>query len=592
MPGKFLFLFKRRFCRILVIFVLCSPLVLQQSIVFATTAESSVEQVETIEFKTENQSLWKDFNDINESFPIIPYKTFQESSYHSDTTKDAFGETWGGSIGGGISGEFGVTAHLQMDAGKVNITYPINVKLLIPEKAKYKPEEIFTIESSWELAEGWKMTTSAPTGKAYVDMDFGFNAWGNYQVITPIKDFGDDFFPPINIPKSKTKITPVVTESTMLNIPIVQGIDGKLKFPLMKVNQSSVMNDGQSLVGTAEDSFVELRMDVAEFMGVPLSGGIDVEVASFDYTLMDIKLDNTSSLDQVITFSPNFSINLPLPVAVTYTEKTPDGIEVKTSTSQNVEFQLGNSVDIQIPFVDLAEFKSIPNYDINNMFSNDTKMVFNNKLSLELLSLAAEIDTLGKVSFGPLINEPLTELNVPASFYDEHWSLGGFNSVNGSLLDFGLIDQTPPVIRYENSQQVYMVDEEIAIKCNVTDNLSGVENHNCEDIEGEAYTFELGIHNFSSHAIDEAGNKSDSFTSFSVGVDIPSLINLTEKFVTKKGVQNALVQKLRNAEKAFLNDKVGALKAYKNQVSSLNNKWITEEERDKLTYYAAVLLGE
>ncbi|MGQ4667904.1 immunoglobulin-like domain-containing protein [Metabacillus halosaccharovorans] len=142
-------------------------------------------------------------------------------------------------------------------------------------------------------------------------------------------------------------------------------------------------------------------------------------------------------------------------------------------------------------------------------------------------------------------------------------------------------DTTPPVIEFNGYQETYSVDSNIKITCNITDDLSGIASKECENIEGPAYEFELGINKFTATATDKAGNTAKAEIEFTVTVDFDSLGRLTETMVTKEGIADALVKKLQaaKASEAKGNHQAmnGQLNAYENQLKAQTGKSISEE---------------
>ena len=92
------------------------------------------------------------------------------------------------------------------------------------------------------------------------------------------------------------------------------------------------------------------------------------------------------------------------------------------------------------------------------------------------------------------------------------------------------IDMTAPTITYTGNQGSYTVDQTVNITCSATDNLSGIDSTDCQDITGPAYSFNLGQNSFSSTATDNAGNVGNGSVDFNVGVTVDSLIALTKQF--------------------------------------------------------------
>ncbi|MCV9888716.1 Ig-like domain-containing protein [Metabacillus halosaccharovorans] len=156
-------------------------------------------------------------------------------------------------------------------------------------------------------------------------------------------------------------------------------------------------------------------------------------------------------------------------------------------------------------------------------------------------------------------------------------------------------DTTPPVIEFNGYQETYTVDSNIKITCNITDDLSGIASKECENIEGPAYEFELGINKFTATATDKAGNTAIAEIEFTVTVDFDSLGRLTETMVTKEGIADALVKKLQaakaSAAKGNQQAMNGQLNAYENQLKAQTGKSISEENSKLLIDLVKKLKG-
>jgi hypothetical protein len=143
------------------------------------------------------------------------------------------------------------------------------------------------------------------------------------------------------------------------------------------------------------------------------------------------------------------------------------------------------------------------------------------------------------------------------------------------------IDRTPPTLAYTGNAGTYTVDQLVNITCTATDDTSGIASHTCQDISGPAFSFPLGIHNFSATAVDKAGNEGSGATSFTVQVTADGLGNLTTQWVTDADAAMGLVDKLKAAEEAAVRGNNGAkaniINAFVNQVSAQIGKSVTAE---------------
>lgn len=155
------------------------------------------------------------------------------------------------------------------------------------------------------------------------------------------------------------------------------------------------------------------------------------------------------------------------------------------------------------------------------------------------------------------------------------------------------VDRTAPEVTWSGNAGSYTVDQQVAIGCTAADALSGVASSTCADVTGAAYSFGLGTHTYSASATDNAGNRADAATSFTVTVDHESLCTLTTRFSSSKGVATALCAKLDAASAAAARGQVktaqNILGAYANQVAAQSGKALTAEQAGILTGLAGTL---
>ncbi len=214
---------------------------------------------------------------------------------------------------------------------------------------------------------------------------------------------------------------------------------------------------------------------------------------------------------------------------------------------------------------------------------------------------------LGQFNYAPVLwshDGSVTDLGLPASTsggdangINNHglivgqasgqWAAGAFG--NGAVLwRVAVADATPPTITYSSHAATYTVDAHVSITCSATDAESGIASNTCAPIEGDAYTFGLGLHTYSATATDNAGNSASASTSFTVTVTFGSLGNLTRRFVTNSKVADGLLADLGKAEDARASGKTKQanewLTEYRKGVQSQVGKSITAEK-------ASILIG-
>ena len=148
------------------------------------------------------------------------------------------------------------------------------------------------------------------------------------------------------------------------------------------------------------------------------------------------------------------------------------------------------------------------------------------------------------------------------------------------------IDKTAPTITYTGNQGTYTVDETVDITCSATDNLSGIDTTDCQDIIGPANSFNLGHNSFSSTATDKAGNVGTGTVEFDVGVTPDSLIALTQQFASNKFVAYLLTAPLRGLKTVqafhFYVLTHFYISSYQVSVNQLRGHGLTNEQADLL----------
>ncbi|HUP90547.1 MAG TPA: hypothetical protein VM100_14405, partial [Longimicrobiales bacterium] len=155
-------------------------------------------------------------------------------------------------------------------------------------------------------------------------------------------------------------------------------------------------------------------------------------------------------------------------------------------------------------------------------------------------------------------------------------------------------DATVPTVTYTGNAGSYSIDQNVAIACTSSDNLSGVATSSCASVNGAAYTFSLGANSFSASATDHAGNTGNGSTSFTVTVSNETLCTLTRSLVTKTGTANSLCAKLdaaaASAARGNTNASQNQLNAFINEVSAQTDKSITAANAAILTTLAKALM--
>jgi hypothetical protein len=108
------------------------------------------------------------------------------------------------------------------------------------------------------------------------------------------------------------------------------------------------------------------------------------------------------------------------------------------------------------------------------------------------------------------------------------------------------VDRTPPAITYSGNEGSYTIDQTVNITClAVDDGGSSLDTNTCADINGSALSFGPGAHTFSADASDLAGNATTVSTTFTVGVTVDDLIDLTTQYAATSQAARLLTAPLR-----------------------------------------------
>jgi gliding motility-associated-like protein len=151
-------------------------------IVYRGTAQKVV--IQNPEFHTVNQQMWAPASSpspgLNKKFVIFPeYSFHQPFSTESFTLLSFAGLDFGAVMDGHIA--FGVGPFefeiSEFTDGRVDVNYPANVTLIMPDDNTFNPGETIVIKSSFEAAPGAELLTHYPeTGKIGLYMGVMFDA--------------------------------------------------------------------------------------------------------------------------------------------------------------------------------------------------------------------------------------------------------------------------------------------------------------------------------------------------------------------------------------------------------------------------------
>lgn len=416
---------------------------------------------------------------FDKRLPLIPEISWDESQTIGD-----FVSGTGVQITGGTKGNLGLEFQFKLDGGTVDVNYPIDVKIDIPQANTFNVGNNITLSSDYLVKPEYDLKTVFPNAEAKLNFIFGlgFNLSGKacafdeclditlplpnlerteiplLQVSTPP---GDTFYPC----QTSLGIPTICTDNAF---PVAVGNIGDLftanidlphvvTTPALAANQKSLQANGSY-------DYLGLNLSLTKLianMNIPivsqafelLNGSLDIPIPllnpKINYNLFETSLAFRAKNNQAFTFDPTIWGKLELPMPVNYTIVEKSGTTIETNYKNEIVFKVGNKVNIDYPcnydFVDVKH-----SYSLTNNFRNRTYDTYGVGLAVQALTFGISTDKVviipelciplvgctpelafGPFDFGvgPLLDETPT-VDFDNDYFDETWSLGGFNEVN------------------------------------------------------------------------------------------------------------------------------------------------------------------
>ncbi|TWE01777.1 fibronectin type 3 domain-containing protein [Neobacillus bataviensis] len=181
----------------------------------------------------------------------------------------------------------------------------------------------------------------------------------------------------------------------------------------------------------------------------------------------------------------------------------------------------------------------------------------------------------------------------------KYWSIDKAGNIETKKSVSINLDQTGPEINYSVKDGAeFGVDQQVTVKCEALDPLSGIATSTCKDVSAPAYELGLGNHSFIAEAADKAGNESSKSIRITVFVSLDNLGNLTEQFLTEAGGNTDIVTSLKtklvaakaSEEKGNKVARNGQMQAFINEVKAKREKDFTEKQVQILVELAESLM--
>jgi len=196
-------------------------------------------------------------------------------------------------------------------------------------------------------------------------------------------------------------------------------------------------------------------------------------------------------------------------------------------------------------------------------------------------------------------NGTTTKIEKDGKHVLQYWSIDKAGNIETKKSVSINLDQTGPEINYSVKDGAeFGVDQQVTVKCEALDPLSGIATSTCKDVSAPAYELGLGNHSFIAEAADKAGNESSKSIRITVFVSYDNLGNLTEQFLTEAGGNTDIVTSLKtklvaakaSEEKGNKVARNGQMQAFINEVKAKGEKDFKEKQVQILVELAESLM--
>jgi len=413
----------RKFLIILAIFVFCGC--------GLTKAQNIL--VHEIPYSTHHQDMWG----VGEAFSLdFDYDLFNiavQDGFNVGEITEVLGQQFGVMVDMGFYIFLRSTFSIHgFTLGTVDVDYPVRITWDFPDDYTFDHGETITINSSYDVLDGWALDTHFPTaGVIALDLEYGFGL--HLDIIVCLFSCETiPIIPTINIPVVPYSTDPLPHDSIAIfylngqtgevaypcldpvtglpNIcnddilPIVIpdwfgiGLTGEIDIPYV-VTEDSYNPNTQCLHAHGSDEWLWFNLDILEFLSfiagfIPPPNGpaiqqaigiingqtIEYEIiagvtATIEYFILHLDLHMSSHMTQDFAFCPTILATLRFPIDLPYSETDPSNgnAVVAEGVNDTITMIVNNDLHITYP---CYEWDSMQVYDITyniiSTFSNHT----------------------------------------------------------------------------------------------------------------------------------------------------------------------------------------------------------------------------
>ncbi len=431
----------------------------------------------------------------------------------------------------GVGMDLGIYALLRSSfeahgfyTGSFSLDYPIAVTMDFPEDETFNFGGPATIHSSYEVTDGWNLDTEfPPVGVITLDLEYQFDPFMDILVCIFSCDTIHLIPASVEVPHTLDTLFHIDAENEYTiypcyvgdeftfchdyELPIdidftdLVGFNFEAHVDLPFVETEDYIEEGTNcLIAQGDDPYMDVNIDVIGFLYVmagfipppegpqiqeaigflndtisyPLSTPLGDIAFQIEYSLLNVDLVITNTLNQDIFFCPTIWATLDFPVEMEWsvTDPTNSDTEVENGFGDTITFAVGNDLTIQYPCHDWDSMYVGCKYNIQPTIRNYTWDSIAFSFVIEALSADISIVTPFKSSIAPATmpeftlpiegdNPPKSPEIAYAGYYDDTeekdigpWHIGPLLEWTVSLgyVPITWFDETWELMHFEEDQ--------------------------------------------------------------------------------------------------------------------------------------------
>ncbi len=361
-----------------------------------------------INYRTSHQSMWDEGPGFNFNFDFDLFNINQSGHNQLGSITNILGGQFGAIVA--IDWHILLGSYIRysgFNGGEVDVSYPVEVELVLPDNNAFNQGDNVTIESSYTVQPGWDLTSRFPVeGIFEFGVEFGFSVDVNAQLCfigctnINILDLAvpDSSFNIIDI----NTFTGIAHYPCMVNnqiqicesqvLPIVYndlggiGLSGSISIPYVSTTDY-LDATSKTLYAHGDSAYMTTQLDIIRFimaLSGPSSGVYQalsmlqdtVDLGSgftLAYDLLDLALRVRNYMVQDLIFDPTLWTKIDFPTAVEFTEVNPvSGSVVNSGVSNSILFQVDNNLVFKYPCTGWPSMDLGLAHSMTNDFNNHT----------------------------------------------------------------------------------------------------------------------------------------------------------------------------------------------------------------------------